>query len=123
MRAIKHVLLFILYAIIGAVLAAVAGFVWLGVSGKPELKPWHTASLHEEFTRADSERITTLDAYRKLEERLFAELKVRFYQRTGPSDRLQLKPIFRRSRVDPTAFPENFNRAHSSSRLTPRARA
>ncbi len=121
MRVIRHVLLFILYATIGAVLAAVAGFVWLGVSGKPELKPWHTASLHEEFTRADSERITTLDAYRKLEERLFAELKSEVYQRTGPSDRLQLNRYSAGSRVDPTAFPENFNRTFELETDAPRA--
>ncbi len=121
LRMLRQALIFLLYAVIGAVLAGVVGFVWLGVRDKPDLKPWHTASLHEEFTRTDSPRVNTLEAYRKLEERLFGELQSEVYQRTDPSDRLQLNRYSAGSRVDPTAFTENFNRTFELTADAPRA--
>src|SRR4249920_2647238 len=121
LRMTRHVLLFLLYAVIGAVLAGVAGFVWLGVSGKPDLKPWHTAALHEEFTRADGARVNTLDAYRKLEDRLFEELQREVYQRTDPEDQGALNRYSAGSRADPMALPENFNRTFELTTDAPRA--
>jgi alpha-beta hydrolase superfamily lysophospholipase len=121
LRMTRHVLLFLLYAVVGAVLAGIVGFVWLGVRGKPDLKPWHTAALHEEFTRADSERVNTLEAYRKLEDRLFEELRSEVYQRADSLDRLALNRYSAGSRIDPAAFPVNFNRTFELEADAPRA--
>ena len=90
---------------------AVAGFIWLGVSGKPELKSGIRRTLHEEFTRAASGRVTTLDAYRKLEERLFAELQREVYQRIDRVRSAGTESILDwQSRRSRPAFAENFNR-------------
>jgi alpha-beta hydrolase superfamily lysophospholipase len=103
------------------VLTGIAGFIWLGVSGKPELKAWHTARLTEEFTTADSSQIRTLDDYRKLEDRLFAQLDREVYQRTAEADRLALNRYFHGSRADPTALADNANRTFVLEAPAPRA--
>ncbi len=121
LRMLRHILIFLLYAAIGAVLAGVVVFVWLGVSGKPDLKPWHTATLRAEFTAADSARVNTIEAYRKLEDRLFEELKSEVYQRTDASDRRVLNRYSAGSRADPMALPENFNRTFELATDAPRA--
>jgi alpha-beta hydrolase superfamily lysophospholipase len=117
----KHSLLFIAYALTGALITILAGFIWLGVSGKPELKPWHTAVLNEEFTRADSARIRTLQDYRKLEERLFAELRREVYERIDDSDRRLINRYSTGSRADPMALDDNANRTLELSAPRPRA--
>ena len=61
-------------------LAAVALFE-SGCSGPP-LKPWHTERLTEEFRAKDADEIRTFDAYRQLEERLFAQLDEKVYANT-----------------------------------------
>src|SRR5882672_940660 len=117
----RQFLLFILYGLIGAVLAGFAGFIWLGVSGKPDLKIWHTAALHKEFTRADSGRVTTLQEYRQLEDGLFEELRNEVYQHTGASDQGPLNRYSAGSRADPMALAENFNRTLELAADAPRA--
>jgi alpha-beta hydrolase superfamily lysophospholipase len=117
----RHALLFVMYGLAGAVLTGIAGFIWLGVSGKPELKPWHTAALTEEFTVADSARIRTLDDYGKLEDRLFAQLDREVYQHTAAPDRLALNRYFHGSRADPNALPHNTNRTFVLDVPAPRA--
>lgn len=119
----RHALLFLVYGLTGAVLTAVAGFIWLGVSGKPDLKPWHTARLTEEFTAADSAQILTLDDYLKLEDRLFAQLDREVYQRTAEPDRLALNRYFHGSRADPNALPDDANRTFVLDAPAPRRRA
>ena len=121
LRMLRHILIFLLYAAIGAVLAGVVVFVWLGVNGKPDLKPWHTATLRAEFRAADSGRVNTIEAYRKLEDRLFEELKSEVYQRTDASDRRVLNRYSAGSRADPMALPENFNRTFELATDAPRA--
>jgi alpha-beta hydrolase superfamily lysophospholipase len=118
---IKRLLLYLLCGVIGAVLMAVLGFIWLGISGKPELKPWHTAALRAEFTRADSARINTLESYRNLEDRLFDELKSEVYERTEASDQRALNRYSAGSRADPLSYPENFNRTFELTTDAPRA--
>lgn len=117
----RHSFLFLLYGIAGAALAGFAGFIWLGVSGKPDLKPWHTATLNEEFTRDASARVNTLDAYAQLEERLFDELRREVYERTPESDQRALDRYFAGSRADPAALLENANRTFRLASEAPRA--
>jgi alpha-beta hydrolase superfamily lysophospholipase len=117
----KRILLFLLSGLIGAVLAGVAAFILLGVSGKPDLKPWHTARLHEEFTQADSSRVTTLAEYTQLEDRLFGELQREVYQRVEASERNVYSRYSSGSRADPMSYPENFNRTFVLTSDAPRA--
>jgi alpha-beta hydrolase superfamily lysophospholipase len=117
----KHLLLFALYGMAGAALVGIAGFIWLGVSGKPDLKPWHTAALKEEFTRADASRVSSLEDYRKLEDRLFEELQREVYQRTAESDLRALNRYSSGSRSDPSVTVVNSNRSFELDAEAPRA--
>jgi alpha-beta hydrolase superfamily lysophospholipase len=106
----RHVLLFLLYGVAGVVCAGVAGFIYLGVSGKPDLKPWHTATLRAEFSSADRARVDSVAAYRAMENALFAELQHEVYERVEPADRGAFNRYSSGSRSDPAARPENANR-------------
>ena len=117
----RHLLLFGLYGFAGVALTLVAAFIWLGVSGKPDLKPWHTAALTEEFTRADTSRVSSLADYRKLEDRLFEELQREVYQRTAASDQRALNRYSSGSRADPSVGGENGNRTFELEAHEPRA--
>jgi alpha-beta hydrolase superfamily lysophospholipase len=117
----RHALLLVLYGLAGIVVAGVAAFIYVGVSGKPDLKPWHTASLNEDFTRADDDRIDSVAAYRALEERLFKELQHEVYQRVEPGDRRAFNRYSSGSRADPFSYPENANRTIELSVEAPRA--
>jgi alpha-beta hydrolase superfamily lysophospholipase len=46
----------------------------------PELKPWHTIVLREEAGRRNPAALESFEAYRRQEERLFAELRERIYE-------------------------------------------
>jgi alpha-beta hydrolase superfamily lysophospholipase len=120
-RVAKHVALFLAYGTAGALLVSLAGLIWLGIAGKPDLKPWHEAVLTEEFTRADANRIRDFDSYRQLEDRLFAELKREVYDRVGERDQRLLNRFSRGSRADPTSYPENGNRSYELPAQQPRA--
>jgi alpha-beta hydrolase superfamily lysophospholipase len=117
----KHLLLFALYGMAGAALVGIAGFIWLGVSGKPELKPWHTAALNEEFAATGRSKISSLEDYRKLEDRLFEELQREVYQRTAESDLRALNRYSSGSRADPSVAAENRNRTFELTADAPRA--
>lgn len=117
----RHFVLFLLYGTAGIVLAGIAAFVWLGVAGKPDLKPWHTAKLGEEFTQADSARVGSVAAYRQLEDRLFAELDREVYQRVEAPDRGTVNRYTAGSRADPRSDPVNWNRTVEFQSGSPRA--
>jgi alpha-beta hydrolase superfamily lysophospholipase len=118
---IRRLLALLFCGVIGAVVTAVAGFIWLGISGKPELKPWHTAALRAEFTRASTAQINSLEAYRKLEDSLFDELKSEVYGRTEATDRVALNRYSAGSRADPLSYPQNYNRTFELTTDAPRA--
>jgi len=121
-RAIRHLVLFVLYAAVGIVLAGVTAFILFGLQGKPDLSPWHTAPLREEFTREASGRIKTLADYRRLEDRLFEELQHEVYEQPAESAaRGMLSRYTAGSRADPASLPENFNRTFELDAESPRA--
>ena len=114
-------MLFLLYGTAGAILAVLGGILWFGVARVPDLKPWHTATLHSEFSRADSSRVHDLDGYRRLEDRLFEELRVAVYERVGEADRRALNRYSSGSLADPTGYPDNGNRTYELPAAEPRA--
>jgi len=116
----RHLLRFLGYGSVGVVLVLLAGFLWLNVSRKPELRPWHTAVFREEFTRSDGPRVRDLDDYRKLEDRLFNELKGLLYRNAG-MDGQRLNRYSAGSLADPTGYPENGNRSYELTAQAPRA--
>lgn len=62
--------------LVALTLALALGFTLYAVGTLPPLQPWHTEVLHEEF---DAHRHAQLDfaGYRRLEDRLFAELRAK----------------------------------------------
>jgi alpha-beta hydrolase superfamily lysophospholipase len=116
----RFLLRFLGYGTGGAMLVLLAGFLWLNVFQKPDLKPWHTAVLREEFTKSDGSRVRDIDDYRKLEDRLFDELKGSIYRNAG-MDGQRLNRYSAGSLADPTGYPENGNRSYELTARAPRA--
>jgi alpha-beta hydrolase superfamily lysophospholipase len=110
------------YAGLGCLAAAVAAYVHF-LENQPDLKPWHLANLSAEFRAADAARVADLDGYRRLEDRLFAELREEVYARVGSEDRSVANRFWRGSRTDPEGFPTNWNRTFELPRAEPAAGA
>jgi len=77
----------------------------------PDLSSWHRPVIESEFTADDSDHITTLEDYLKLEDQVFDELNNDIYQHLKPSERLPLSRYTRGSQVDPDNFDQNWNRS------------
>jgi alpha-beta hydrolase superfamily lysophospholipase len=91
---------------------------------RPDLHPWHTIELKQEFSAEGVENVTTLDDYLALEKRLFEELDAAIYQRaTKPSTLYQLNRYQRGSLADPTSYASNWNRTFILSQQAPRGAA
>jgi alpha-beta hydrolase superfamily lysophospholipase len=92
-------------------LALVGAGVWLyfALNG-PEPQPWHRAPLTEEFTAADAGRVTSITAYRRLEDRLFAQLRQDVYSKVVPGNLAPFNRYAVGSRSDPGVWPINWNR-------------
>jgi alpha-beta hydrolase superfamily lysophospholipase len=108
------------WALVGALIVGVALYVRFLRSG-PELEPWHTARLDQEFTVARAADVRNLADYRALETRLFAELEREVYVRTEAEDRLPFNRYFRGSQSDPGTWPTDWNRTWHHAAESPRA--
>jgi alpha-beta hydrolase superfamily lysophospholipase len=78
------------------------------LNNRPDLRIWHKADLDEEFTRKS--KVTTLDGYLELEDRLFAQLKSEVYDQIDDADKRLLNRYHCGSRCDPTAWSQDWNR-------------
>jgi len=100
-------------AIAGSLLLGVAmiaaGAYWHFLRGGPQPAPWHTVQLHD-FTVDQAADIRNLDDYRRLEDRLFAELRERVYESADTADRSAVNRYRTGSLSDPAAWPVNWNR-------------
>ncbi|NIV75914.1 MAG: alpha/beta hydrolase [Gammaproteobacteria bacterium] len=85
------------------------GYVYLQEQ-RPDLRVWHRVELEADFRAADADTVTDIDAYRRVEERLFEQLDARVYQRISGSERRQLNRYFRGGMMDPAARDLNGNR-------------
>lgn len=102
-----RVLSFAFFLVAGGILAVlILGIVAL--DRRDDLSPWHTTVLEEEFTEDD--RDETFADYLAREERLFAELKTRIYDVTGPASPEVIHRFQKGSPADPTGYPKNWNR-------------
>ena len=81
----RRILAFLIKTVLlAAVIAVTALLAWAWQSrGMPDLHPWHTVTLDNEFTASDATSGTTLEDYLAREDRLFAELDRKIYQRAG----------------------------------------
>ncbi len=101
--------------LLGLTLLAIGAYAWFLRSG-PEPKVWHTAHLEQEFTAARARDVTTIAAYRELEDRLFSELQSKVVAKLDPVERTLFNRFNAGSRSDPAIWPTNWNRTFE---LTP----
>ncbi len=79
--------------------------------GGPPMEPWHTERLTEEFTADMTDEIQTFDDYRKLENRLFAQLEEKVYARIPTGLEYALVRYSAGSAADPQPRRPNWNRS------------
>ena len=93
-----------------AAVIAVAALLLPGCASQPPLEKWHTVRLEQEYRASDARTVRTFDEYLQLEDRLFAELDAKVYDRvaTGPAD--ALLRYTRGSASDPQVRTPNWNR-------------
>ena len=121
MSAVRSLSKWILRAVLvaaGLVATIVLAFAVRSRASLPDLQPWHRVVLKEEYY-AGRKDVTTFDDYRKLEDRLFAELQARLiddpqaadsfalgrYHKGSPSNRLALESKYNKSFELPVENP------------------
>lgn len=119
----RHLLLFLTYGVAGVVVAIVGGYIAWNVHLRPDLKPWHTVVLDEEFTQAKAAEVRDFDGYRALEERLFKELRLKIYEGTRGTKEQALNRYAAGSLSDPGGRPVDWNRSYEMPVKGPRAAA
>jgi len=99
----------------GIITILVLAVVYL--NNQPELKVWHTVKLDTEFTKRSP--VKTFTDYQALEERLFAQLKERVYDKLKPEDQFVINRYYQNSESDPEQWSPNWNRSFELSSDTP----
>ncbi|MFZ9037555.1 MAG: alpha/beta hydrolase [Gammaproteobacteria bacterium] len=117
---LKHLLFAVTYGLLGCVIVLVGAYVYQQ-ENRPDLKIWHRAELDTEF-HAGIE-LNDIDAYLRLEERLFAQLDQRVYAQIDATDRRQINRYSSGSLTDPSGYPKNWNRSFVLSHAEPVAGA
>lgn len=106
-KAIKHLIIFIVFNFVFLFLGGLGAYVFLGT--RYDSQPWHVVTLDEEFRASQKERIPDFKDYLELEDRLFKALHEKIYEPLAESgsdfDRYRTG-----SRSDPTGYPVNWNR-------------
>ena len=97
-------------SILAAVIATIVLLRAFDARGLPDLKPWHTLELAEEY-RAGDDDVSTFEDYLALEARLFAELDARVHHQEAPAAEVALDRYDPRSPSFPGRFPVNWNRS------------
>ncbi|WP_455222689.1 alpha/beta hydrolase [Kaarinaea lacus] len=120
MRSVlKHLFLFTVYGALGSFLVLLFLFVSY-LQNRPNLHPWHTANLDEEFTVANSRSIKNFSDYLQLEQRVFKQLKEQVYDQIDDADRRMLNRYHSGSLADPQSYPRNWNRSFEFATPNPR---
>jgi alpha-beta hydrolase superfamily lysophospholipase len=107
----KRILSYLATAVVSMVIGGVALFVIQARRG-PDLQPWHTARLTEEFTVDRAGQVRTLEAYLELEARLFEQLDELVYDVTDTGPATELARYSPGSRPDPRGREPNWNRTY-----------
>ena len=97
------------WSVLGLLICAIIFYIQ-GCAGPP-LKPWHTKNLTEEFTTDMAEEMRSFDDYRKLEDRLFAQLQEKVYADTATGPEYALVRYSAGSAADPQHRRPNWNRS------------
>lgn len=106
-RLLKPLLFFLLSGLIFSGLGGLAIYAYWSTRHVNE--PWHLVSLDEEFRKSKLDAVADFDAYLRLEERLFQELRAKVYA-PSTSSRFDFNRYRTGSRSDPLGFPVNWNK-------------
>jgi esterase/lipase len=121
-RLVKHVALFVAYGTL-CVVATLVGVYLHFLKSQPDLQAWHTRELDAEFRAADVATVKTLDDYRRLEDRVFAQLQEKVYATVAASDRRAINRYSPGSLSDPTPHRPDWNRTFELAVDAPRGGA
>jgi len=102
-------LLFFGYASLGIVLTLIGVYVTY-LERRPDLEPWHKATLEAEFSLVRQTDVNSFDAYLKLEETLFRELDAEVYARTPEQQQRRFLRFASGSLADPRGREPDWNR-------------
>ena len=107
---IKAIFVKILYVVFGSMVGALTLFIVL-LNNRPDLHPWQTVYLDEEFTVEKQADIVSFDDYLALEKKLFKQLKTDIYSESSTSTRNKLNRFESGSLSDPVSYVKNWNRS------------
>ena len=117
-RIVKRLSLNLTVAVLGFVVGMFALYVYLLRSGPP-LQLWHTEILTAEFSAENAEEIRTFDDYRRLEDKLFAQLDDQIYARSESGPAHALVRYSAGSAADPRRHNPDWNRSFELPADTP----
>jgi alpha-beta hydrolase superfamily lysophospholipase len=109
---LKQVLQTAVHGLVGAFLVLVVVAIFY-LNSQPDLKVWHTAKLDAEFTAASP--VKSFADYLALENRLFAQLDEKVYDRIALADKRSINRYYRGSLSDPSRWSPNWNRSYELS--------
>jgi alpha-beta hydrolase superfamily lysophospholipase len=115
---LKRLVLYLTVAVLGFVLGVFALYLYWVRSG-PSLELWHTEELTAEFSAEKADEIRTFDDYRRLEEKLFAQLDEEIYARTETGPAFVVARYSAGSAADPQRWQPNWNRSFELPTKTP----
>ena len=114
---LKRLPLYLSWSVLGVLAGAAALFIQ-GCNALP-LEPWHTEALTAEFTARKAAEVRTFEDYRRLEDRLFAQLGEKVYARTKTGPGQALVRYSQGSAADPQGRQPNWNRSFELSADAP----
>jgi alpha-beta hydrolase superfamily lysophospholipase len=91
----------------------------LQLRGGPPLELWHKEVLESEFSLATADRVTSFEAYLRLEDELFSELDARVYSQTAAGPERALARFSAGSLADPRQQRPNWNRSYELPAVEP----
>jgi esterase/lipase len=105
------------YGLVFSLIGGLAVYVYLNT--RFAVEPWHTVALQEEFTADSIATVPDFESYRKLEERLFSELREKVYQAEAGEGSL-FNRYARGSLSDSFGYEVNWNRSFELAVDNPR---
>jgi alpha-beta hydrolase superfamily lysophospholipase len=109
-----RITLLLTFGVLAFVAGAATTYNQIAPSGPP-LQLWHTEKLTAEFTADKADQIRSFEDYRRLEDKLFAELDQKVFERVGTGPAYELVRYSSGSAVDPRRRKPNWNRSFELS--------
>ena len=109
-RIVRFLALYLTVAVIGFIVGALVIYIHMVRSGPP-LELWHTTELTEEFTVDRADEIRTFADYRRLEQRVFAQMDREVYAHTQTGPTFELARYSTGSAVDLRGLNPDWNQS------------